>query len=42
MFYPALHFKNPFPSDMEGEKGGICECMEGETQKALIEMCVTL
>lgn len=21
LFYPALHFNNPFPSDMEGEKG---------------------
>lgn len=43
LFYPALHFNNPFPSDVRGEmgvqrKGGL----ESETQGTAAEMSVKL
>ena len=42
LFYPALHFNNPFPSGRQKEKGGIYVHGGGEeweTQRAVIEMC---
>lgn len=53
LFYPALHFNNPFPSDMEGEKGGMCEYMErgggrgrgggvGNTKSSDRDVCKTI